>query len=64
VDVVSNGANDKLAKRAITSGDMPEGVYRSVVVPFTYTGGAAETRVDWAGSIPLVIDAVTLYQVQ
>jgi len=64
LDAASNGGNDILAVHAVRAGDLPEGAYRSVAVPFTYTGGAVETRVDWAGRMPLTVDSVTIYGVK
>jgi hypothetical protein len=64
VDVASNGANDTLAERPLSASQLPEGAYRSVAVPFTYTGGALETRVNWAGETPMWIDSVTVYGVK
>jgi hypothetical protein len=64
LDIASNGANDTLSKRSVSASQMPEGEYRSVAVPFTYKGGALETRVNWAGETPLWIDSVTVYGVK
>lgn len=63
LDVAANNANTILAKRTLQAGDLPVGEYRSVAMPFTYTGGAVETRVDWSGNIPLSVDSVTIYGV-
>lgn len=64
LDIASNGGNSILGKRTLDASDLPEGEYRSVVMPFTYKGGAVETRVDWAGRVPMRVDSVTIYGVE
>jgi hypothetical protein len=63
VDATVGGSARPLAERVVTVDDTPMGDYVSIALPFTYSGGRLETRVEWFGKTAMSVDCVTLFQV-
>lgn len=51
-------------ERPVDAAELPLNAYRSIGFVFDHPGGPLETRLHWAGEADLLIDSVTLWQLQ
>jgi hypothetical protein len=58
------GGGKILQERPVKVEELPLNAYRSINFVFDHPGGLLETRLSWPGNIDLVVDSVTLWQLQ
>ncbi len=63
LDTCVGGGSPMTSSRKVTTEDLPEGLYKSFALPFNHPGGAFESRVLWAGHADIVLDSVTVWQI-
>lgn len=63
IDTCVGGGKVGTALREVRAEELPIGEYRSFPLELKHPGGTIETRVQWTGAAPLLVDSVTIWKV-